>query len=59
MKTDAQGIQLTTASDAAIAGYDAAVDALAGFKADPSIHAKAALEADPDFAMGHALRGYL
>ena len=58
MKTDAQGIQLTTASDAAIAGYDAAVDALAGFKADPSVHAKAALEADPDFAMGHALRGY-
>ena len=58
MKTDAQGIQLTTASDAAVAGYDAAVDALAGFKADPSVHAKTALEADPDFAMGHALRGY-
>ena len=58
MKTDAQGHQLTTTSDQAVAGYDAAVDALAGFKADPSVHAKAALEADPDFAMGHALRGY-
>ncbi len=58
MKTDAQGLHLTTASDAAVAAYDAAVEALAGFKIDPAIHAKAALAADPDFAMGHALRGY-
>ena len=58
MKTDAQGIQLTTTSDAAVACYDAAVDAIAGFKADPAVHAKAALAADPDFAMAHCLRGY-
>ena len=58
MKPDAQGLPLTTVSDQAVAGYNAAVDALAGFKADPAVHAKAALEADPDFAMGHALRGY-
>ena len=58
MKTDAQGLQLATASDQAVAGYDAAVEALAGFKVDPAVHAKAALKADPDFAMGHALRGY-
>ena len=58
MKTDAQRLQLTTASDAAVASYNAAVEALAGFKIDPAVHAKAALEADPDFAMGHCLRGY-
>ncbi len=58
MKTDAQGLHLTTASDAAAAAYDAAVEALAGFKVDPAVHAKAALKADPDFAMGHCLRGY-
>lgn len=58
MKTDAQGLHLATASDQAVAGYDAAVEALAGFKTDPTTHVKAALEADPDFAMGHCLRGY-
>ena len=58
MKTDAQGLHITTASDEAVAGYNAAVDAFAGFKTDPAVPAKAALEADPDFAMGHALRGY-
>lgn len=58
MKTDAQGLHLSTQSDQAVAAYNAAVHALVGFKADPAKHAKAALEADPDFGMAHALRGY-
>jgi tetratricopeptide (TPR) repeat protein len=58
MLSDAQGLQLTTASDDAAAQYDAAVDGFCGFKADPVTHVKAALETDPDFALAHCLRGY-
>ncbi len=58
MHSDAQGLQLTTASTVAAAAYDAAVDGFCGFKADPVFHVKAALEADPNFALAHCLRGY-
>jgi tetratricopeptide (TPR) repeat protein len=58
MLNDAQGLHLTTAGTAAAAAYDAAVDGFCGFKADPVFHVKAALEADPDFALAHCLRGY-
>ncbi len=58
MLSDAQGLHLTTASDDAAANYNAAVDGFCGFKADPVTHVKAALEADPDFALAHCLRGY-
>ena len=58
MLSDAQGLQLTTASAAAAASYDAAVDGFCGFKANPVAPIKTALEADPDFALAHCLRGY-
>jgi tetratricopeptide (TPR) repeat protein len=58
VRTDAQGLQLTTTSGDAAAAYDATVEGFCGFKADPVAHVKAALEADPDFALAHCLRGY-
>ena len=58
MRTDARGLHLTTGSDRAAASVDAAVEDYCGFKTDPVSHVKAALDADPEFALAHCLRGY-
>lgn len=55
---DAHGNPMTASHAAAVAAFDATVSAYLGFRKDTGEHLKAALEAEPDFLMGHCLRGY-
>lgn len=59
MRQDARGLPMTTASDAAVAAFDTAVHRSLEFRADTGSHVGAVLEADPDFVLGHALKGYM
>jgi hypothetical protein len=59
MLTDSHGNAVSTASPAAVARLDEAGDLLLGFRADPLAAIDAALQAQPDFAMGHAFRAGL
>ena len=55
---DIHGLPLSTRSDAAANAYNRALGSYIGYRADLSVHVKAALEADPGFAMGQCLMGY-
>ncbi|HEX6296753.1 MAG TPA: tetratricopeptide repeat protein [Burkholderiales bacterium] len=55
---DIHGLPLSTTGAAAEA-FNRALRAYVGYRADLAQHAKAALEADPEFAMAHCLVGYL
>jgi len=59
MINDARGLPLSTASAEAAAAFDATVEAYLSYRTTIADHMKACLAADPDFAMGHCLRGYL
>ncbi len=59
MITDVRGLTLTTGSDAAASHFNAAIDDYFEYRLSAGKRVKAALEADPDFAMAHCLRGYL
>jgi hypothetical protein len=59
MRTDAQGLALTTDSDAAAAAFRDAVEGLAKYRLETGAKADQALAADPEFALGHCLKGYL
>ncbi len=59
MLRDASGLELGTDSTDALAAYDAAVRSYLEFRLDAIDHSKAMLEADPDCAMSHCLRGIL
>ena len=54
MLRDAHGLPLSTSSRAAVDAYDRGVRALLTFGADTVASFRAAVEADPDFAMGRA-----
>jgi tetratricopeptide (TPR) repeat protein len=56
---DARGLALTTTSAAAAAAFDHAVRGYVNFRADTPYWVQRMGEADPDFAMGHCLKGYL
>ena len=58
MATDAGGLALTTDGDAAVA-FDTVVQRSLEYRADTPDHMQAVLDADPDFAMGHCLKGLL
>jgi tetratricopeptide (TPR) repeat protein len=55
---DIQGLPLSTRAGAAAEAYNRALASLLGNRADFSVHLKAMLEADPQFALGHCFRGY-
>ena len=59
MLRDACGLELGTDSAEALAAYDAAVRSYLEFRLDAIDHSKAMLEADPECAMSHCLRGIL
>lgn len=59
MAIDERGLQLTTESDAAAAAYDVTVRRSLEYRADTPDHMQSVLDADPDFAMGHCLKGLL
>lgn len=56
--TDQRGLPLTTASAEAARHYDDAVDAYLEYRKTAGQHLKQALEADPQFALAHCLKGY-
>jgi tetratricopeptide (TPR) repeat protein len=56
---DVHGLPLSTASAAAAEAFGRAQRAYLGYRADLTQHVKATLEADPEFALGHCLMGYL
>lgn len=55
---DRRGVPFTAAVSNAVRHFDAAIESYLGFRTDTGDHLKAALKADPDFAMGHCTRGY-
>ncbi len=57
MRTDRHGLALTAAGDGAAGHFDEAVDQFLGHKREPVTHLKLALAADPEFVLGHCLRG--
>lgn len=59
MATDARDLPLTTESDQAATNFNAALEAYFEYRLSTGKLAKLAVEADPDFALGHCLRGYL
>jgi len=58
MPLDAGGLQVTAASDAAVAHLDAAVAAYCGLRRDAGDRLKAVFAADPRCMMGQVLKGY-
>ena len=59
MRSDKRGIPLTTDSDAAAAAYDETIENYLEFRLAATPSLKKLLEADPGFAMGHCLKGFL
>ncbi len=59
MFTDSRGLRLSTRSEEAAGHFNAAIDDYFQYRISAGKRAKAAIEADPDFAFGHCLRGYL
>jgi len=59
MHKDLHGLSLSTDSTEAADAFDRAVMAYLRYRTDAGRHLGAALKADPDFALGHVLRGYL
>lgn len=59
MRTDKRGIALTTDSDAAAEAYDETIQGYLEFRLSATDSLKKMLEADPGFAMGHCLKGFL
>ncbi len=58
MPKDCRGLELTAASDAAVAAYDRTVSAYLAFARDTGEHLKAVYKADADMPMAHCLKGY-
>ena len=56
---DRRGLALTTTSQDAATHFNAAIDDYFQYRVSAGKRAKAAIEADPGFAFGHCLRGYL
>ena len=59
MRTDAQGLPLSTDSDAAAAAFRDAVEGLMKYRVETMPRAEQALAADAGFVLAHALKGYL
>ena len=58
MRSDARGLEISTDQDAAAEGFDAAVAFYLAYRTGLPKLVKAALAADPQFALGHCLAGY-
>jgi tetratricopeptide (TPR) repeat protein len=57
MPTDARGLAVTAASDAAAAAFDHALEGLLKYRADAGMRLQAMLGLDPGMAMGQVLKG--
>ena len=58
MNLDARGLPITTASAKAAAAFDYLVTGYLTYRADTPDRLQAVLEADPDFALAHCMKGY-
>jgi tetratricopeptide (TPR) repeat protein len=58
MRKDLHGLTLSTDSGTAVDAFDRATQSYLKYRTDAARHLAAALKADPDFALGHVLRGY-
>jgi tetratricopeptide (TPR) repeat protein len=58
MPEDSHGLALTIASPAAARAYDETVQGYLKYRADTPKRLQRLLEADPEFALGHCLKGY-
>ena len=58
MHLDARGLPISTASDKAAAAFDHLVTGYLTYRADTPARLNSVLEADPDFALAHCLKGY-
>lgn len=58
MRKDLHGLTLSTDSGTAVDAFDRATLAYLKYRTDAARHLGAALKADPEFALGHVLRGY-
>jgi tetratricopeptide (TPR) repeat protein len=56
---DLNGLAVSTRSEAARVAFDRTLRSYAGNRVDTSDHLGAALAADPQFALGHCVKGYL
>jgi tetratricopeptide (TPR) repeat protein len=59
MPRDAQGNAVSAASESAVRAYDHAVEGYLTFRADTAQRLSPVLAADPEFGMGHVLKGCL
>jgi len=59
LHSDARNLPLTAANQEAVDHYNRAIERYFEYRLDTMQHVKAALAADPDFVMGHCLKGYL
>jgi hypothetical protein len=59
MRHDAQGLIITTGSDAGAAAFDYVVAGYLKYRADLPQRVKALLETDPEFGLAHCIQGYL
>lgn len=57
MPTDARGLAVTAASDAAVGALDHTTEAYLKYRADAGLRLKALLDLDPGMPMGHVLKG--
>jgi len=58
MHLDARGLPLSTASVKAAAAFDHLITGYLTYRADTPDRLNAVLEADPDFALAHCMKGY-
>ena len=58
MHLDSRGLSLSTASAEAAAAYDHLVTGYLTYRADTPARLDRVLEADPDFALAHCMKGY-
>jgi tetratricopeptide (TPR) repeat protein len=58
MHLDARGLPVSTASAKAAAAFDHLIAGYLTYRADTPDRLKAVLEADPDFALAHCMKGY-
>ena len=57
--SDLNGLSISTRSEAARVAFDKTLRSYAGNRVDMSDHLGAALAADPEFALGHCVKGYM
>lgn len=58
MDLDVRGLPISTASAEAAAAFDHLITGYLTYRADTPDRLKAVLEADPDFALAHCMKGY-